>query len=56
MSNKITMLSEKFEIEQTGEEIEDITIIVDSALGQEFLYLEKNNIWNAETITMPPSH
>lgn len=56
MSNKITLLSEKFEIEQTGEEIEDITIIVDSALGQEFLYLEKNNIWNAETITMPPSH
>ena len=36
MSNKITLLSEKFEIEQTGEEVEGITVIVDGPLKQFF--------------------
>lgn len=34
MANKITLMSEKFEIEQTGEEVEGITIIVDGVLKQ----------------------
>lgn len=32
MANKITLMSEKFEIEQTGEEVEGITVIVDGVL------------------------
>lgn len=34
MTNKITLMSEKFEIEQTGEEVEGITVIVDGVLKQ----------------------
>lgn len=34
MVNKITLMSEKFEIEQTGEEVEGITVIVDGVLKQ----------------------
>ena len=34
MSNKITIMSEKFENEQTGEYIEGITIMVDGILKQ----------------------
>lgn len=34
MANKITLMSEKFEIEQTGEEVEGITVIVDGVLKQ----------------------
>ena len=34
MADKITLMSEKFEIEQTGEEVEGITLIIDGALKQ----------------------
>lgn len=34
MTNKITLMSEKFEIEQTGEAVEGITVIVDGVLKQ----------------------
>ena len=34
MSNKITMMSEEFQNEQTGQSVEGITIIVDGVLKQ----------------------
>lgn len=33
-NNKITMLSEEFEVEQTGEKVEGITLIVDGPMKQ----------------------
>lgn len=38
--SKITMLSEKFEVEQTGEQVEAVTIIIDNKL-KEFLDIMK---------------
>ena len=34
MSNKITMMSEKFENEETGQNVEGITIMIDGMLKQ----------------------
>ena len=41
MANKITLMSEEFEIEQTGEKVEGITVIIDGVL-QKFIEVIKD--------------
>lgn len=47
MANKITILSEQFEVEQTGEMVEGITVVVDGMLKQ-FLEVIRNKEPNYE--------